>query len=351
MNKNTVIGIDIAKNVFYMHSEDASGKILQSKEIRRHKLAETLAAYEQSDIVMEACGSAHYWARTFKKQGHHVSLISPQHVKPFVLGNKTDKNDAAAIVRAFKMNVPTAPQKTVEQQDLQMLLRIREGHIRQRTALANQLRGFLAEFGITIAQGISHVRKTIPFILEDAENELTIMGRDLLNGLYEAFKTVDAQIEQLSRKVDKAVQSIEMCKHFTEAPGIGSISALTAYVALGEHNPFNKGRQFAAYLGLVPREHSSGGKQRLLGITKRGNTQLRTVLVHGGRTVIYAAKRKHASGKKLNKLEQWVLNLAESKGANVAAVALANKNARHLWAMATLKEQYAPYYVEQLDKA
>lgn len=346
MNNNTVIGIDIAKNVFYMHSEDASGNLLVSKEIRRHKLIDTMAQYPQSDIVMEACGGAHYWSRTFKKLGHRVSLISPQHVKPFVLGNKTDKNDAAAIVRAFKMKVPTAPQKNIEQQDLQMLLRIREGHVRQRTALANQLRGFLAEFGITIAKGISYVRKTIPFILEDGENELTTLGRELLHRLFQLFKVVDTEIETLSRKVDNEVRRIEMCRKFTEAPGIGPISALTAYVALGEQNLFTKGRQFAAYLGLAPREHSSGGKQRLLGISKRGNTQLRTVLIHGGRTVINSAKRKLASEKTLNKLEQWVLNLAQSKGSNVAAVALANKNARHLWAMAALKEKYVPYYLE-----
>jgi transposase len=338
MNNVTVLGIDLAKDVFQLHGVNEHGKKVLGKKISRAALPTFIANLPTCKIAMEACGSANYWSRKFISYGHTVSQISPQHVKPFVQGNKNDKNDARAIVIASQQDdMPTVPIKSIEQQEVQMLHRYRESLVQDRTALTNRMRGYLREFGLFIPVGLSQVRKQLPFFLEDAENELTTEIRAILSSCYNRLLELDKEIEVYSQKIESFCKQHETCQRLMKLSGVGPMVASIVYATIGNPNSFKNGRHFAAFLGLVPKEHSSGGKQCLMSISKRGNTYIRSLLIHGGRSVV------KVSGKKSDYLSCWIQRVHKERGYNKAAVAVANKNARHMWAIMAYDDKYVDH--------
>jgi transposase len=333
------IGIDLAKQVFQIHGVDVHEKPVCRKQLRRNQMAEFFHKLEPCLIGMEACASSHYWARTLQAMGHTVKLIAPQFVKPYVKTNKNDANDAEAICEALsRPTMRFVPIKTVEQQDLQALHRIRTELIHQRTAKVNQTRGLLGEYGIVVAPRVNQLRKALPEILEDAENGLTARFRILLDGLRADLVYLDEQIAILDQEMQRQANDNAAAKKLQQLRGIGPITATALVAAIGDASAFNKGRDLAAWVGLVPRQHSSGGKDRLLGISKRGDAYLRTLLIHGARAVI-----KTATGKE-DRLSQWIQALCTRRNKNIAAVALANKTIRLAWALLTSKKDYDPNY-------
>lgn len=333
--KVTVLGIDLAKQSFQLHGVDASGQVVIRKKLSRNKLSQFIAQLPPCIIGIEACGGSNHWVRVFRAFGHSVHMIAPQFVKPFVKSNKNDAADAEAICEAVQRpSMRFVPAKSVAQQDIQSLHRIRSQAVARRTAQANQIRGLLLEYGLTIPQGISHVRKQIPLILEDAGNELTCLFRELLLSLYDEMVHLDERIESLESKLEALCAKNEDCQRLLSIPGVGLLTATAMVAAIGDIGVFKSGRELAAWLGLVPRQHSTGGKPTLLGISKRGDTYLRTLLIHGGRTVVRVAdKRQDQRGK-------WVQRLGDRRGKNIAAVAVANKNARIAWALLSQKTTY-----------
>jgi len=333
MNSN-VVGLDTAKSIFHVYSQAANEKPVK-KKLKRAEMLPHFANLPPSLIGLEACGGAHYWARELVKLGHQVVLLNARFVKGFVVGNKNDFNDAEAIFTAVtRPNKRTVAVKNEMQQDMQMLHRLRQGQVEQRTALVNQIRGFIAERGIVMPQGINHVRQQLPAILEDAENALTSLSRELLAECYEQLKTLDDTIKAQERRINRLCQQNALSRRFLDVPGVGPITATIMASDIGDGKGYAKSRDYAASLGVVPRQHSSGDKQVLLGISKRGNRYLRTLLIHGARSVI-----KCCSGK-TDPLSRWLQGLIERRGFNKAAVALANKNARILWAMARQDRVY-----------
>lgn len=333
MNHN-VIGLDIAKNIFHLYSVNADNKAIKQK-LKRAELLSFFANYQPSLIGIEACGGAHYWARELTKLGHQVVLLNAKYVKSFVVGNKTDFNDAQAIFDAVsRPNKRTVTAKTVEQQDMQLLHNLRQELIEMRTALVNQIRGSLHERGIVIAQGIRHLRTELPLILEDAENGLTLLARELLAEQKERLNKLDEDIKAFDTRISRLCSQNERSKRFLEVPGVGPLTATIAAADIAEGKNYQSSRDYAASLGLVPRQHSSGGKEVYLGISKRGNRYIRTMLIHGARAVLKNIKDK------TDKLSLWLKSLIERRGFNKAAVALANKNARILWAMAVKNKEY-----------
>lgn len=310
------------------------------KKLRRAELLAFFANYPASLIGIEACGSAHHWTRELTKLGHEVVLLNTRLVKSFVIGNKNDFNDAAAIFDAVtRPNRRVAAIKTIEQQDIQLVHNIRQALVGNRTALVNQVRGLLSERGIIIPQGINKVREQLPLILEDAENDLTVLSREMFAEQYESLKVLDKEIKEQDRRISRLCNSNELSKRFLEVPGIGPMTASIVASDIGDGRNYQSSRDYAASLGVVPRQHSSGGKLVYLGISKRGNRYIRTLLIHGARSVLKNC------GKKKDKLSLWLQSLIERRGFNKAAVALANKNARILWAMASHKKEYDAFLV------
>jgi transposase len=329
------LGIDLAKNVFQLHGTNDLGKVVLTKRLSRAKLPKFVAKLSPCLIGMEACGSANYWARKFKSFGHEVKLISPQFVKPYVKTNKNDFNDAEAICEAVtRPNMRFVPIKKVSQQDMQSLHRIRSQLIQSRTAKANQVRGLLAEYGIVIPKDIHNVRKMLPIILEDVENELSCLMRRELHNLYTDLLNLDNRIEKEEIAIKEIYNSNESCKRISEIEGIGMLTATAVVSAIGDPSTFKNGRAFSAWLGLVPKQSSSGNKQMLLGISKRGDKYLRSLLVHGARSVVYRANSKS------DKRSIWISELKKRRGANKTCVAVANKNARIIWAVLSKNEEY-----------
>lgn len=345
MNINR-IGLDLAKNVFQVHAVDHKGHSLLSRALKREKMMAFFQKLPPCLIGMEACASSHFWARTLKAMGHEVKLIAPQFVKPYVKGNKNDANDAEAICEAVsRPNMRFVPVKTVEQQDIQALHRIRQEQVRQRTALVNQIRGLLSEYGIVIALRVESLRKALPDILEDAENRLTADFRTLLKGLQEDLTHLDARIGTLDQAIKKLAQEHEGAKRLQQLRGIGPITATALIAAIGDGHQFARGRDAAAWCGLVPGQHSSGGKSKLLGISKRGDTYLRTLLIHGARAVLKTAQSKD------DRLSQWLQSLCSRRNKNIAAVALANKTMRMAWAMLVSGKDYESNFCRESQLA
>jgi transposase len=333
MNHN-VVGLDIAKNVFHLYALGPEGQA-SKKKLKRAELLAFFANYPSSLIGLEACGSAHYWARELNKLGHEAVLLPARYVKGFLMGNKNDFNDAQAICDAVsRPNKRTVAIKSVEQQDVQLLHKMRQGLVKQRTALANQLRGLLSERGIVIRQGLNAVRTQLPLILEDAENGLTAISREVFAEGYEKLKQLDEAIQEQDQRINRLCREQDLSRRFLEVPGVGPITASIVAADIGHGKGYQTRRDYAASLGIVPGQHSSGDKPVYLGISKRGNGYIRTLLIHGARAVL-----KHCQGKS-DKLSLWLQALIERRGFNKAAVALANKNARILWAMATRGEAY-----------
>ena len=334
-NPLAVLGIDIAKQSFQLHGVDCNGVTVLRKTLNRKKLCSFIAKLPVCTIGIEACGGANHWARVFQGFGHTVHMMAPQFVKPYVKSNKSDAADAEAICEAVQR--PTmrfVPAKSVPQQDLQSLHRIRSQAVARRTAQANQIRGLLMEYGLVIPQGIVYIRKSIPAMLEDGENELTAMFRELLSDLYDEMVHLDERIKTLENKLKALCSQNEDCQRLLTIPGVGLLSATALVATIGDINAFKNGRELAAWLGLVPRQHSTGGKPTLLGISKRGDTYLRTLLIHGRRTVVRVAD-KHRDQR-----SQWISQLDARRGKNISAVAVANKNARVAWALLSQKTTY-----------
>jgi transposase len=337
--KITTVGIDLAKNVFQVHAVDEAGNKVFNKQFKRDQMAVFFAQLPPCLIGMEACGSAHHWARKLAGFGHTVRLIAPQFVKPFVKSNKNDAADAQAIYEAvIRPSMRFVPPKSVEQQGVLALHRARQGFVKMRTAQANQIRGLMAEFGLIIPQGIAHIAKRVPELIEDASNELPGVFRVLVERLLQHLKELDRQVDETEALIVGWHRQCEASRKLAEVPGIGPITASALITSIGDAKNFDSGRQLAAWLGLVPRQHSSGGKQNLLGISKRGDAYLRTLLIHGARSVIYA--RQRSSDK-----TGWLHQLLQRKPPNVAAVALANKNARIVWAILTQDRRFQANYV------
>ena len=328
--KITTIGIDLAKNVFQLHGVDNFGKPVLRRQLDRSKVLPFFVKLEPCLIGMEACGSAHYWARKLVEMGHTVKLMAPQFVKAYVKSNKNDAADAEAICEAVtRPNMRFVAIKTESQQAVLALHRARQGFVKARTAQANQIRGLLLEFGRVIPQGISNIARKIPQILEDTS--LAGSFRDLLRRLCEHLKELDRQVDALEAEIQQWHRESDASKKLAEIPGIGPLTASALVATVGDAKNFANGRQLATWLGLVPKQHSTGGKSVLLGISKRGDSYLRTLLIHGARAVIRVSDKKPST--------TWLNRLLGRRNKNVAAVALANKNARIVWALLTNNER------------
>lgn len=291
--KITTVGIDLAKNVVQVHGVDERGKAVLRKALKRDQVLSFFTNREPTLVGMEACGSANHWARRLTLLGHTVKLMAPQFVKPYVKTNKNDAADAEAICEAVaRPNMRFVPAKTVEQQAILAVHRARQGFVKARTAQVNQIRGLLFEFGIVIPQGITHVGQQVPRILEDAENDLPDSFRRLLARLATHLKELEQQVLELEHEIRDWHKSHDSSRKLSSIPGIGPLTASALAATIGDARNFANGRQLAAWLGLVPRQHSSGGKQTLLGISKRGDVYLRTLLIHGARAVVRVAERK-----------------------------------------------------------
>lgn len=338
--KITTIGIDLAKNVFQVHGVDERGKAVLRKQLKRKDVVKFFANLEPCLIGMEACGSAHYWARKLSEFGHTVRLIAPQFVKPYVKTNKNDRNDAEAICEAVgRPNMCFVPVKTAEQQAVLSVHRARQGFVKARTAQANQIRGLLAEFGIVIPKGIGHIAKRLPEILEDGENALPGMMRQLVRELGEHLKVVDQQVKEMERQIKLWHHDSEPSRTLEAVAGIGPITASAFVATVGDAKSFKNARQVPAWLGMVPRHEGTGGKVKLGRISKRGDVYLRTLLIHGARAVIRQVERRP------DRADEWLKKLLARRNKNVAAVALAAKNARIAWALLAHERTYQPDYV------
>jgi transposase len=333
--KMSVLGIDIAKLVFHVVGMDDTGAVVLRKRLARSELLTFIANLPPLRMGMEACGSAHYWARCFREHGHDVRLIAPQFVKAYVKSPKNDARDAEAICEAVtRPTMRFVPIKRVEQQDLQALHRIRERLIKARTALVNEMRGLLNEYGIILPQGITKFRTLVVKKLEAEQAKLTPFSIEMFWQLYEEFLALEKRLVSYDEKLTSIGQAHPECQRLQTIPGLGPVSATALIAAIGDVTQFKNGRQLAAWLGLVPREHSTGGKPRLLGISKRGDGYLRKLLVHGARATLRWVETKP------DDKSRWLRALIARRGKNRAAVALANKNARIAWALLAHNQEY-----------
>jgi len=331
----SLLGIDIAKHTFQLHGADNAGKAVLKKRLPRHKLTAFVAKLTCCTIVMESCGGANYWARVFQRSGHTVKLISPQFVKPFVKTNKNDANDAQAIVEAAsRPSMRFVPIKQVEQQDIQSIHRIRTRIVKNRTALINEIRGLCLEYGIVLAPGAGRVKSSLCAVVADSNNELTSSSRECMQSLYEELVAIEARLKQLDKKIRVLCKQNEACGRILKIPGVGELTATAIVAAVPNANEFKNGRHLSAWLGLVPRQSSSGDKRILLGISKRGDRYLRTLLIHGARAVVSHCKNAD------NDYRRWVIRKKATLSHNKAAVALANKNARIIWSMLNTGEEF-----------
>jgi transposase len=333
--KVTTIGLDVAKQIFQVHGADAEGHAVLRRRLRRSQVAAFFANLPPCVVGLEACCGAHYWSRVISRFGHTVRLIAPQFVKPYVKSNKNDTNDAEAICEAVsRPQMRFVSAKSVEQQDIQSLHRVRSRLVSSRTQLANQIRGLLAEYGIVLPQHVSQLRRGLPLILEDATNELTAFSRQLFASLYDELLCLGEKIEAIDGQIWAVYQASEPCQRISAVEGIGPLIATALVAAISDGKTFKNGRQFAAWLGLVPKQHSSGEKARLLGISKRGDPYLRTLLIHGARSVVYRASRK------TDRRSLWIADKQRRLGTSKACVAVANKNARIVWSLIAREEPY-----------
>ena len=331
------IGLDLAKTVFQVHGADADGRPVLRKKLRRGHVLGFFAGLPSCRIGMEACGSAHYWARELQALGHDVQLIPPQYVKPFVKTNKNDACDAEAICEALlRPTMRFAPVKSTEQQSVLMLHRARELLVRQKTMLVNALRGHCGEFGVVAPQGASRVNDLIVVIEDPNDPQLPSLAREALGSLVEQVKAVQAQIGILEKRLMVWHRASEASRRLETIPGVGVITATALVATIGDASQFHSGRQLAAWLGLVPRQYSSGGKERLGRISKHGDGYLRKLLVHGARSVLLWSRHRK------DKRSAWLEALLARRPVNVVLVAMANKTARVVWAMLSRGETFRP---------
>jgi transposase len=334
MNVRT-LGIDLAKNVFRVHGVDSQGKTVVRRELRRQQVVPFMRQLQPCLVGMEACGGAHYWAREIAKLGHEVRLMSPQFVRPYVKSNKNDARDAEAICEAVgRPSMRFVAIKSQAQQDMMALHRVRSLLIRERTALMNETRGLLAECGVVAPQGPNALRRLVASVLTEADERISGLLREILSEMNERLRVFEDRLKGYDRRIEGLARQDERATRLMAVPGVGPLTATALVAAVGNARQFRSGRELSAWLGLVPRQHSSGERVMLLGISKRGDRYLRTLLIHGARTTLRYVKRRR------DLRSRWVARLSERRGPNIAAVALANKNTRVLWALLTRDETY-----------
>ena len=332
--KIKAIGLDLAKNVFQVHGVDEQDRPVLRRALKRAQVVEFFTRLEACLVGMEACASAHFWARKLQGLGHTVRLIAPKFVKPYVKTNKNDARDAEAICEALlRPSMRFVAVKTVEQQGLLALHRLRRGLIDSRTALVNQLRGLLAEFGVVVGTGRTRFEQALPRLIQDEHEEVPVLLREVLEPMREQLLAINRRIAELETRIAAWHRQNPASRRAAEVPGVGLLTATAAVATIGDPKVFDSGRGFAAWLGITPGQHGSGGKQRLLGISKRGDTTLRTLFIHGARSVI----RAHRPG-----TNAWLDELLVRRPKNVAVVALAHRNARTVWALLASGEHYTP---------
>lgn len=331
----TTVGIDLAKNVFSLHGVDGHGKVVLKKTVTRAKLLECFVNLPPCLVGMEACSGAHHWARRLRALGHDARILAPRFVIPYRKSGKNDGNDAEAICEAVgRPAMRFVPVKSVEQQAVLCLHRLRSAVVAERTAQVNQLRGLLSEFGLVMPKGRYPAQHHIPAILEDAENGLPSLARRLLADLYQRLLQINEQILAYDREIEALARHSEPARRLMQVPGVGAVTATALVASVADPGQFHNGRQLAAWLGLVPRQYSTGGKTRLGRITKQGDKYLRTLLIHGARAVLAS------HGDKPDRISRWVRELVARRGDKRAAVALAAKNARVIWALLSRGEAY-----------
>lgn len=327
MSEVTVLAIDLAKHLFQLHGVDANGRTCLQRRLTRAQLLPFIAQLPACTVAMEACAGAHYWARQFRALGHSVQLIAPQYVKAFNRGQKNDRNDAQAIACAARQpHIVRVAVKSEEQQAILTLHRLRERLLKERVAAVNQLHGLLGEFGLVLPRGFLPLQRHLGRVLEEPEG-LPALLLPALREQYEHLLSLQARLQSLTRQIEQLAHASPACQTLMRRRGVGALIATAFVCEIGQASVFKNGRQVAAWLGLVPRQHCTGGRIQLLGITKRGNRSLRRLLVHGARTVL-----RHASRHAQEPLCRWALAVKARRGTNRATVALANKIARQLWA-------------------
>ncbi|MGH8078686.1 MAG: IS110 family transposase [Lysobacter sp.] len=344
----TTVAIDLAKEVFELAFADGGGRIVERKRLSRRAFTRSLENRPALAVVMEACGSAHYWGRRFQALGHTVRLLPARDVRPYVRRNKTDRADAAGLLEAARCaQIESVPVKSPRQQGLQALHRVREQLKSQRTATINLVRGLLREYGIVIPNGAAKVAPAVRSALEDGDNELPMALRATLADLLERIGSLQSGMAAIEcRLAEEAAQDVAVQRYQT-VPGVGLLTATALRAGAGDLSRFRSGRHLAAWIGLVPREHSSGQQRRLGKITKRGDGYLRTLLIHGGRAILRSALLRRRAGRDLDPLQAWALDLQQRQGHNKAAVALANKLARRLWALDHHGAAFDPRHVSR----
>lgn len=335
MNQSNTIAIDLAKNVFQICVLSSTHKVIREKRLSRAKLPEFIAKQEPSVITMEACYSSHYWARLFTSMGHTVHMIPAQHVKPFVRGNKNDRNDALAIAEAsFRPNIRFVPIKSLEQQDIQSLHRIRDKLVSRKTALVNQTRGLLSEYGVFINESLAEFKKALASICEPDDKSLTPIIKHQLHHIAQEFQQLTERILGIETELRHYAARVENCQHLMSIPGIGIINATALYSSIGNGSQFSNPKELSVWLGLTPKQFASGDRSFNTGITKRGNQYLRKQLIHGARALIRRIKTKE------DKLSVWIKQLIERRGIHKAIVATASRLARIAWLLLHRNEDY-----------
>lgn len=333
--KVTTLSIDLAKSIFQVCGTNKAGSAVFNKQVRRNQLLKMILKYPEAEVVMEACCGSNYWGRLFISHGYNVKLIPPQHVKPFVRGNKNDRNDAFAIAEASRRpDMLFVQPRSVEATDIAVLHRVRDRRKTSLTRLSNQIRGLLSEYGVVLPQGINTLRCNIPLLLEDADNGLSVLMRTELQNIYDEWLMLESLIKQQDKAIERHAKSDDRTSLLMTIKGIGPMTSTALVGVMGSPAHYRNGRHFASSLGLTPSEHSSGGKQRLGRITKRGNTYIRRLLVQCAMSHIRHLKNNSDA------LSCWLRRLKERRGVQVAAIALANKLARISWAVLQKQQPY-----------
>jgi len=336
MQNDTRIAVDLAKSVFELAVSDRPGRVVRRERLPRSQFLAFFAQQPAATVVMEACGSAHYWGRRIEQLGHKVALLPPHHVRPYVRRNKTDRTDAKGILEASRNeDIRPVPVKTVAQQVLTSLHRLRSAWMAERTARLNTLRGLLRELGVFIPVGARQVVPAVWSLVEDADSDLPDALRPSFAEACREIRDIEARIKQVERQLEAMAQPLPVVAHLLTIPGIGLLTATALFAFIGDIRRFPSGRHLASWLGLTPREHSSGLKRRLGGISKRGDGYLRTLLIHGARSVLLHARKEQP-----DHLREWAHKLEHNLVHNKAAVAVANKMARIVWAVWYRLEDY-----------
>jgi transposase len=324
----SVVGLDIAKRLFHLVGTDDRGKVILRKRLVRGEVLSFMAQLPPVTVGIEACGGAHEWARRLREQGHDVKLMAPQYVKPYVKTNKNDLRDAEAIAEAVtRPSMRFVPIQEVDQQDIQALHRVRERLMGARTALINEMRGLLAEYGMVLPKGAKAFRNAVVEKLDAEQAKLTPLSQEVFHRLFDELVQVESEVAYYEKKLLAIAEAHPECHRLLTIPGIGPLTATALIAAVSDVGVFDNGRHFSAWLGLVPKQHSTGGQTRLFGISKRGDSYLRKLLIHGARATLRWARTK-TDGR-----SQWIRGLLERRGWNRTAVAVANQNARIVWAL------------------